>query len=178
MVIDIIFCILMLMAVYKGYSRGFIAAIFSFVAIIIALAAALKLSTVVADWLHHSTNFAAKWLPFLSFLIVMIGCIIIIKLIAAIIQKSAEFLMMGWINKLGGIVFYALIYAAIFSIILFYADKLHLLKQQTINDSKMYLFTEPFGVKIINGFAKVIPFFKDMFTELETFFDSVGKGMK
>ncbi len=178
MVIDIIFCILMLMAVFKGYSRGFISAIFSFVAIIIALAAALKLSTVVADWLHHSTNFAAKWLPFLSFIIVMIGFIIVIRLIAAIIQKSAEFLMMGWINKLGGIVLYALIYTTIFSIILFYADKIHLLKQQTINESKVYLFTEPFGPKIINGFAKVIPFFKDMFTELETFFDSIGKGMK
>ncbi|OIR05010.1 colicin V production protein [mine drainage metagenome] len=178
MVIDIIFCILMLMAVFKGYSRGFIASIFSFVAIIIALAAALKLSTVVAGWLQHSTNIAAKWLPFLSFIIVMVGCILIIKLIAAIIQKSAEFLMMGWINRLGGIVFYALIYAAVFSIILFYADKLHLLKQETFSESKVYSFTEPLGVKIIDGLAKIIPFFKDMFTELETFFDSVGKGMK
>ena len=178
MVIDIIFCILMLMAVFKGYSRGFIAGIFSFIAIIIALAAALKLSTVVAGWLQHSTNIAAKWLPFLSFILVMIGCIIIIRLIAAIIQKSAEFLMMGWINKLCGIILYAIIYTTIFSIILFYADKIHVLRQETIRESKVYLFTEPFGPKIINSFAHIIPIFKDMFSELETFFDSVGKGIK
>jgi membrane protein required for colicin V production len=168
----------MLMAVFKGYSRGFITGIFSFIAIIIALAAALKLSTVVADWLHHSTNFAARWLPFLSFIIVIIGCIVSIRLIAVIVQKSVEFLMMGWINKLGGIILYGLIYTTIFSIILFYADKIHLLKQETISESKVYLFAEPVGPKIINGFAHVMPIFKDMFAELETFFDSVGKGIK
>jgi membrane protein required for colicin V production len=167
----------MVMAVIKGYSRGFIVAIFSSLAIIIGLAAALKLSTVVADWLHHSTHFAARWLPFLSFIIVMFAFILLIRLVAGIIQKAVEFMLMGWLNRLGGIVLYAAIYITVFSVILFFADKIHLLKQQTINESKVYSFVEPFGPKIVNGFAVVIPFFKDMFTHLETFFDSIGKGI-
>ena len=59
--------------------------------------------------------------------------------------------------------------------ILFYADKIHLLKQETIHESKVYGFTEPFGPAIVNGFAVIIPFFKDMFLQLETFFETIGK---
>ena len=177
MVIDLFFCILMILAVIKGYSRGFIVAIFSFFAVIIALAAALKLSTAVAGWLQQSTNLAAKWLPFLSFLLVMFGFILLIRLVAGILQKTAEFMLMGWINRLGGIVLYTVIYITVFSVILFYADKIHLLKQETIHESKVYGFTEPFGPTIVNGFAVIIPFFKGMFLELETFFETVGKSI-
>ena len=177
MIIDIFFCILMAMAVFKGYSRGLIVAVFSFFAIIVGLAAALKLSTVVADWLGHSTNIASKWLPFLSFLLVMIGFILLIRLVAGIIQKGVEFMLMGWINRLGGIVLYVAIYTTVFSVVLFFADKIHLVKQQTIQESVVYSYIEPCGPKIVNGFAVIVPFFKNMFTQLETFFVSVGKGM-
>jgi len=175
MIIDLFFCILIILAVIKGYSRGFIVAIFSFFAVIIALAAALKLSTVVEDWLRHSTHLAAKWLPFIAFLLVMFGFILLIRLMAGMLQKTVEFMLMGWINRLGGIVLYAAIYITVFSVILFYADKIHLLKQETIHESKVYGFTEPFGPAIVNGFAVIIPFFKDMFLELETFFETIGK---
>ena len=38
----------MVLALIKGYRRGFIVAVFSLIAIIVGLAAAIKLSTVVA----------------------------------------------------------------------------------------------------------------------------------
>ena len=56
MIIDIIFLILLALAVIKGISRGFIVAVFSFFAIIIGVAAAMKLSYIVANWLQHSFN--------------------------------------------------------------------------------------------------------------------------
>jgi membrane protein required for colicin V production len=167
----------MAMAVFKGYSRGLIVAIFSFFAIIIGLAAALKLSTVVADWLGHSTNLASKWLPFLSFVMVMVGFILLIRLVAGIIQKGVEFMLMGWINRLGGIILYAAIYTTVFSVVLFFAEKIHVLKPHAIQESVLYSYIEPFGPKIVNGFALIVPFFKNMFSELETFFGSVSKSM-
>ena len=51
MVIDIILLILLAFAIIKGYRNGFVVAIFSFLAIVIGLAAAMKLSTWVAGWL-------------------------------------------------------------------------------------------------------------------------------
>jgi membrane protein required for colicin V production len=48
MVIDAIFIVLMILAVIKGFRNGLIVAVFSFLGIIIGLAAAMKFSTVVA----------------------------------------------------------------------------------------------------------------------------------
>ncbi len=175
MPIDIIFFILMLSAIYKGYTRGFIVSVVSFFAVVIGLAAALKLSAIVANWLRQSTYISSQWLPFLSFIIVMIGVIFLLRLMANVLQKSVEFLLMGWANKIGGMLFYAIIYTMVFSVVLFYADKMNIVKQDTVSASKCYPFVQPWGIKVINGFGKIIPMFKDLFTQLETFFDSIGK---
>ena len=90
MPIDIIFFIILLSAAYKGYTRGFIVSFVSFFAIIIGLAAAVKLSTVVANWLRESTNISSQWLPFLSFAIIMIVVMILLRLVANVLQKSVE----------------------------------------------------------------------------------------
>ena len=150
----------------------------TFIAIIIGLAAALKLSTAVAGWLQNSTHIAKQWLPFIAFALVMIGVIILIRLVANILQKSVEMMLMGWINRIGGIVLYIVIYLTLFSVILFYADKMQFLKAETINASKTFAFVEPWGPKVINWFSVIIPFFKDMFTQLETFFETVATHIK
>lgn len=175
MPIDIIFFILLLSAAYKGYSRGFILSAMSFFAIIIGLAAAVKLSTVVANWLRESTNISSQWLPFLSFAIAMIGVMVLLRMVANVLQKSVEFLLMGWANKIAGILFYTIIYTLIFSVVLFYAEKMGVLKQDMIASSKCYPFVQPFGIKVINGLGKIVPLFKDLFTQLEAFFSIVSK---
>lgn len=165
----------MLAAIYKGYTRGFIVSVVSFFAIVVGLAAAVKLSVIMANWLQQSTHINSQWLPFLSFTIVMIGVILLLRLLANMLQKSVEFLLMGWANKMGGMLFYVIIYTLIFSVVLFYANKMSILKQNTIAASTCYSFVQPWGIKAINGFGKIIPIFKDSFTQLSTFFDSVGK---
>ena len=50
MAIDIIFLVLLAMAAFKGFRRGFIVAIFSLLAIVIGLAAAIKFSVLVSAW--------------------------------------------------------------------------------------------------------------------------------
>jgi membrane protein required for colicin V production len=175
MPIDILFFILMLSAAYKGYTRGFIVSVVSLVAIIVGLAAAVKLSAVVAVWLGKTVNIGSQWLPFLSFIVVMIGVILSLRLVANILQKSVELLLMGWANKIGGILFYAIMYTLIYSVILFYANKLGIIQQSTIDASKCYGFVEPIGIKVIEGIGYVIPIFKNVFMQLESFFSVVGK---
>src|SRR3982751_6215 len=128
MIIDIIFFILFVLAIFKGISRGLIVAIFSFLAIIIGVAAAMKLSYIVANWLQHSFNTGKQWLPILSFLIVLIAVIILVRWIANLIQAAINVAMLGWLNKLGGVVLYLLIYLFMYSIFLFYLTKMNFIK--------------------------------------------------
>jgi membrane protein required for colicin V production len=175
MLIDIIFAVIILLACIKGYSRGLILALFSIIAFIIGLAAALKLSTVVAGYLKNSTSISAKWLPFLSFLLVFIVVVLLVRLGAKLVEKSAKFVLLGWVNRIGGMILYAALYTIIFSIFLFFAEKLHLLKPSVISSSLTYDFIQPWGPKVIDGFGKLIPIFKDMFGELEKFFEGLPK---
>src|SRR5438046_5145562 len=102
MIIDIITLILILLAVWKGYRRSFIIAVFSFLAIFIGLASAIKFSVIASGWLHHNTGISAKWIPFISFIAIMIIVIILVRWIASLLEASVELVLLGWLNRLAG----------------------------------------------------------------------------
>ncbi|MGZ8510147.1 MAG: CvpA family protein [Chitinophagaceae bacterium] len=175
MFLDLILIIILILAVIKGYQRGLIVGVFSFVAVIIGLAAAMKLSTVVAGYLGDTIKVSDGWLPVVSFAIVFILVVLLIRLGANMIQKTVEISTLGWLNRLGGILLYVAIYAMVYSVVLFYAEQLKLVQEAAIEKSVTYFYIQPLGPKVINGFASVIPVFKGMFTELQAFFDGIAK---
>ena len=175
MILDIIVAIILILAVIKGYRQGLIIALFSVIAFIVGLAAAMKLSVVVADYIGKAVNISDKWLPIISFAVVFLAVVLLVRWGAALIQKSVEFAMLGWLNRIGGILLYTGLYILIFSILIFYADQLGFIKPETKNESVTYTYIQPWGPKLMDGIGKIIPLFKDMFQDLEDFFDGVSK---
>ncbi|MBB1285478.1 CvpA family protein [Flavisolibacter sp. BT320] len=174
MLIDIIAVVLLIIAVFKGLSRGLIVALFSFLAYLIGLAAALKLSTFVADYIGTNIQVSQRWLPFISFLVVFALVVLLVRLGAKAIESAVKMMMLGWLNRIGGMVFYILIYYFIYSIILFYATQLSVLQPATIEASVVYPYIAPFAPKLIAAVGTVIPLFRDMFADLLHFFEEVG----
>jgi membrane protein required for colicin V production len=175
MIIDITFALLMVIAVFKGLRKGFILGIFSSIGFIIGLAAALKLSSIVAVYLGKNVISATRWLPFISFFLVFIVVILLVGLGARLIRKTIDLAMLGWLDRLGGMVLYVIIYAIIYSVLLFFAEKLLLLKHTEIAHSTLYRYIQPWGPEVIDNLGKIIPFFKDMFGELESFFAGLAQ---
>ncbi len=175
MILDLLFVVILVFAVLKGYQRGLIVGLFSLVAVIIGLAAAMKLSTVVAGYIGRAVKVSDEWLPVISFVIVFLIVILLIRLGARAIEKTVEVAMLGWLNKIGGVVLFAAIYTTVFSVLLFYLEQMKLIQPEIINKSVTYSFVQPWGPKVINGFGSIIPVFKDMFGELEQFFSGVAK---
>ncbi len=172
--LDIIFAVIIIIACIKGYQKGLIIAVFSVIAFIVGLAAALKLSVVVAAWMGNHSSVNAKWIPFISFALVFFAVVLLVRLGAKFIEKTFQMAMLGWVNRIGGMFFYAVLYTLIFSVFLFYAEKVHIVDASAVQSSQVYPFVQPWGPVVIDGFGKVIPVFKDMFTELESFFAAVG----
>ena len=100
MLIDIIFAVFLLLAVMRGYRQGLIIGLFSLLSIIIGLAAAMKLSTVVAGWLGDSVNMSKEWLPLVSFILVFFVVVLLIRLGAKAIESAVEvvLLWLTWIE--------------------------------------------------------------------------------
>lgn len=175
MPVDIIFIVLLAIAIWKGYAKGFVIAIFSFFSIIIGLAAAVKLSAIVANWLGVNTGITQKWLPVLAFVLVIVCIALLVRLVAKMVETTVELALLGWVNKLLGILFFALLYLFTYSVVLFYCSKMGLLSAETIAQSKTYSFIQPLGPYVIDAFGKIIPIFKDLFEQLTAFFDEAGK---
>ncbi len=174
MLIDFTFAALLILAIIKGYQKGLILAIFSIIAFIIGLAAALKLSTAVAAYLKDSISVSAKWMPFIAFALVFLIVVLLVRLGAKLVEKTFQAVLLGWVNRIGGILFYAALYFIILSIFIFYAEKLQILQPATIQSSVTYKFIQPWGPKLMDNIGNLIPFFKDMFTQLGDFFNSLS----
>lgn len=174
MFIDVIVVILLMIAIFKGVSKGLIIGIFSFLSIIIGLAAAIKLSAVAATYLGNNVNISQRWLPVLAFAVVFIIVILLVRLGARALENIVQMAMLGWLNRLGGVFFFSLIYLFIFSIILFYANNLNLLNRETVQDSITFSYVQPLGPKLINWLGILLPFLKNMFGELNNFFENIA----
>lgn len=170
MLLDIFFLGLLVLAVFKGLRKGLIVALFSVFGLLLGIAAAIKLSAVVAESIDGAIHLPSKWLPALGFALVFIAVVLIVRWIANLIREAIDYVFLGWIDKLGGVVLYICIYVVAYSVLLFYATRLHIVSQHMISSSVTYPFIEPWGPIVVNALGKVVPIFKNMFNELEHFF--------
>lgn len=174
MFIDVVCLLLLLWATFKGLRNGFIVGLFSFLAFVIGLAAAIKLSSVAAEYIGANTSISQRWIPFIAFAAVFLIVVLLVRLGAKAIETVIRIAMLGWLNRLGGVLLYVILYLFVFSIILFYVEQLHLIKEQAFANSFAYSYIKPLGPKFIGALGYILPFFKNMFAELEAFFEGVA----
>lgn len=171
MFIDIVFFIVIGLAIFKGFRKGFIVGIFSFFAFLIGLAAALKLSALAAAYLGENTSVSQRWLPVLAFALVFLVTVLLVKLGAKLLEGATRLVMLGWLNRLGGIIFFLFIYLFIFSILFFYAEQLGFISQEAAASSATYPWLSLFAPRVMEMLAVIFPFLKNMFGDLLQFFN-------
>ncbi|MCW3462123.1 CvpA family protein [Chitinophaga nivalis] len=175
MSIDIIFAIIMVFAIYKGFTRGLIVAVFSLIAATLGLSAALKLTAVTALYVQQHWDIQSRWLPVLCFVCLFLGVILLVRLGAGALQKLVELAMLGWLNKLGGIVLYSLIFIIFYSVLLWMANQVYLLGPETKLQSVVYPYIEHIGPWVLTHIGNWIPVFKDIFAQLQAFFENAAQ---
>jgi membrane protein required for colicin V production len=168
MVIDIITGIILLYAIYKGWSKGFTMAIFTFASYFISILLALQFSGMIAGYIRDYAKSDSKWYSFLSFVLVLVAGIIAVRIVGKILEKSAQVLMLGLPNKLLGILFFSFIYLTVFAIVLVYAEKFEMIDQYNIGESKSYNYLLRFGKWFIEQCSKWMPAIKNLFNDTKS----------
>ncbi len=172
--LDLLYLGLLITAVVKGSSKGIILALFSFTGWIIGLAAALQLSSSVAVYLQAHTNWDARWLPALSFLLVFVIVAMLVQWSGKALENVLKMTMLGWVNRLGGALLYAGMTTLVFSVMLFYIDQMQLMPQTVLENSRAYTTTKGLGPLVVEGIGSIIPAAKNIFQRLEEFFDQTA----
>ncbi len=170
MLVDLLFVIALAASIFKGYTNGFTGAVFSFLAVLLGVVLALKFSSSVAVWLGNSTGTKNAFLPFLAFMLVLLAVAVGVRMLSFLARKSIEMVMLGWLNRLGGIALYFFLYSVVLSIVLFYLSELKIIPAETFEASKTYFFLKPLGPWVIAKLAYAVPAFNDVFEQLHTFF--------
>src|SRR5687768_16131389 len=158
MLLDVIAIALLILSVYKGLRKGLIIALFSFIAFIVGLAAALKLSAVAAGYIGDTISVSEKWLPVIAFIMFFLIVVLLVRLGAQLVDKFVQVAMLGWLNRLGVIFFYILISFVIYSILLFYSAQLGLINSETREGSVAYGIIAPFAPGVIDVLGIIFPF--------------------
>ena len=174
MAIDILFLVFLALAIFRGLRHGFIIAIVSVMAWIIGIAAAMKLSAVVAAYGKAHMHLPSRWLPVLAFLLVFLVVVFGLHAIAKLIEKAVDLALMGWLNKILGVLLYAFLFITTLSVLLFYAVQVHLISPHTLSASVTYPYIRPWGRVVIDEFGKFVPWFEGMFGQLEDFFGQIS----
>ena len=86
--------------------------------------------------------------------------------------------MLGWLNRLGGVVFYVLIYFFIYSILLFYASQVGLLRPSVTESSTAFRIIGPLAPGIMDFLGILFPFLKNVFEQLLEFFQNLSDNHK
>jgi membrane protein required for colicin V production len=173
--IDILFVLLLVFAIYKGYTKGLIIAICSLIAWLLGITAALKLSAVTADYLHKHYQLGSYWLPVATFVLLFIAVVLLVRLIAKLLEKVVQLALLGWLNRLLGICLYLFIYTVVLSILLWLANQVYLLPPQVKASSKVYPYIAPLGPHIVDMTGRLIPYFSNIFHDLEHFFQELAR---
>jgi len=176
--IDTIFFIVIFLAVIRGWRKGMILGLLSMVCGLIGLAAAVKLSAVVATHLKNDLHLSTRWLPVMAFILVFLAVILIIRWFGRLLEGLVKLALLEWVNKLAGIGLFITLYVSIYSILLFYGTQTQVISKQAVGDSHFYSLIAPLGPGVIRFITQFIPFGQDMFKALEGFFDRIAGNMR
>lgn len=171
-IIDLIFLFPLGFFIIKGFRKGVILELFSFLALILGIIGSMKLTHLIISSLQkHLTN--AEWVPYLAYLFVFIGIYILVRYLGKFFEKVVKNSNMGFFNKLAGGIFGALKILFLFSILIWLTDQINIIPQNVKETSISYKYIQPFAPLVINFINKVIPIGRDIIDQIENFFDQV-----
>ena len=175
MILDLVGIIILIAFFIQGYRKGIIVAAFSLLAIVLGVVCSLKLSQTLAGYLFEKGWVTSAWAQLISYIVLFIGVVWLVRLGGKFIQRSFEAVMLGIINRLIGGLLYVFIGAFIWSACLWLANQVHMITPETIAASKTYALFTPVAPWVFEHIGKVLPFAKDTLTDLQHFFDGVNK---
>ncbi len=158
---------------FIGFKRGLIRSIFSVLALFLGVIGALQFSSVASIYIHEWLNVSSQYLPLVSFIAVFLGILIVVKMLAALLDKFIKFVWLGPINKVAGGLFWTLLMAFIFSTVLWFLNQATLLSPELKTVSRVYFFLEPISPWVLLSLGKLVPFIGNAYESLELYFDSL-----
>ncbi|MFN0175244.1 MAG: CvpA family protein [Saprospiraceae bacterium] len=175
MPIDIGFIAFFAYGFWQGYSRGFISTVFNLVLYIFGFVLAFKMAdttSAILKGMFHSDNptmFLAGF--FVNLLIIML----IIRSVARGLEAAMRMAYIGILNQVAGGVAMGGFLIVVYSVLVWFAAKVHFINEATISESQTYNFLKPIPTKAKDFAVRIKPFALDAWGTSLDWMDSLDK---
>ena len=140
--IDAFVLIALAYSFYKGFSKGFVIVLASFVALILGVIGAIYFSDYAAGLLKTKTDINEEYISISAFSITFMAIIFGVHLVAKIVNQAVKMVMLGPLNKVMGGVFSMLKTIILLSVSFYIFDfvntQVEIVKKKTLNESIAY----------------------------------------
>jgi len=134
--------LLLAFSAINGFRKGLIVELASLAALILGIWGAIEFSDITSEFLVENFNMNSDHLNIISFVVTFVGIVILVHIVGNVVNKLVETVMLGFVNKLAGLVFGILKSALILSIILVVFDKIdeevEILSSESKAESRLY----------------------------------------
>ncbi|MBR5431709.1 MAG: CvpA family protein [Bacteroidales bacterium] len=141
-IIDIVIICCFLPSLYFGAKNGFVRQAISLIVLFFGIKLSISLSPSVAEWLQSRVEIQPTWISVISFAVVFIAVALVFALVEKLLDSIIKFTMLGWINRLLGIVFSMLKVAVLLSILAYFVnsanDMLGFISEEDLADSNFF----------------------------------------
>ena len=104
-ILDIILLICLVPAIVQGFRKGFISQVMSIVSVIAGVWLSVKAATPVSAWIGQYIHGSEQVLKIISFALIYIGVAFAMGALCRILEGIIKIIMLGWLNRLLGMLF-------------------------------------------------------------------------
>lgn len=175
MAIDIMCAMMALYGFYLGYSRGIIKTVFTILSIFFGIVAAAKFGPAMTEFLQSAFNYYNPLMFLAGLMLAFILTMALIRLLANGLEGLLETANINFINQVLGGVVLATALTAIFSLLVLFGDRAHIIDDRTKRDSVTYPMLEVMPAKLMTLGTMVRPVFTDFWNYSVDFMDRLER---
>ena len=166
--VDIILLIILGLGAIQGFRKGLIMEIVSIVAFVLAIIGGFKLLHIGIDFLSDHFQLSVKILPYLSFLIIFIGIIILINLLGKAAKKVLDMTLLGSFDNFAGAALGIFKWAFGLSSLIWIFNYFEInILENYVDNTIIYPMVSSFAPKVVKYIAVFLPFADDIFSSVE-----------
>ena len=141
-IIDIILLICFIPAIVQGIRKGFISQIISIVSLVLGIWMSARFASAVSSWLSQWITASGQVLEIVAFALILILVFLALGALGKVLEATIRLVMLGWLNRLLGVVFALLKTVLIVGLVIMAFSSLNdtflLVKSETLSQSVLY----------------------------------------
>lgn len=157
--LDIFILICFIIAIIGGLINGLVRQISSLAALLLGIWAGWHFSELLSQGIRIWFKTESNLINIISFAIIFIIVLILVNLIGKAISSVVKFALLGWLDKLLGVIFGIFKYCLIFSVIFYFLNSLNamynIIPAHHFSASRFYQIIEPLAPAIFPYLEKV-----------------------